>query len=98
VATEVASVTAGEATVSSRETPVAVGSEDKCCTKSSARSVVQGTQDDIEGAIEDDGEFCRFAVGIAVTTSSLKEEVMRDVGSHEEDVLVNGKLSSSNRA
>jgi hypothetical protein len=60
--------------------------------------VVQGTQDDIEGAIESDREVCRFAVGIAVTAGSLKDEVIRDVGSHEEDVLVNGKLSSSNRA
>ena len=60
--------------------------------------MVQRTQDDIEGAIEDDGEFCHFAVGIVVTTSLLKDEVMREVGSHEEDVLVNGKLSSSNRA
>ena len=46
--------------------------------------MVQGTQDDIEGAIEDDGEFYRFAVGIIVTAGSLKDEVMRDVRSHEE--------------
>ena len=63
-------ITAGEAIVSSRETLVAVGSKDKCCTKSLTRSVVRGTQDDIEGAIEDDGEFCHFAVGIIVTVIS----------------------------
>jgi len=96
--TKVASVIAGEATVSSGETPVAVGSEDNCCIKSLTRLVVQGTQDDIEAAIGSDGEVCRFAVEIVVTAGSLKDEVIGDVGSHEEDVLENGKLISLNRA
>jgi hypothetical protein len=60
--------------------------------------VVQGTQDDIEAAIGSDGEVCQFAVEIVVTAGSLKDEVIRDVGSHEEDVLENGKLISLNRA